>query len=434
MAVEFRFPDVGSGISEGDIVKVKCKVGDVVKEDQVLFDIETAKAVVEMPSPASGTILAINVKEGQTIKVGDVIAVIGEKGEKVESKAALPKPQPQTVQSQVSSQAKPAQAVSPALSISSGRIVATPHTRQLAKQLGVDINSISGTGVGGRITDEDIQNSAKGGSSAKGVKQSTPQIQESTQVSQSAQVSSEPKTPKVSFEKFGQILRVPIKGVRKAIVERMELAARVPMVTNFDEADITDISKVRDKEKKIADKKGYKLTYLPFITKACIVALKEYPYVNSSIDKESNEIILKKYYNIGIAVDTPEGLIVPVIKGANKKSIKELAMDMEKLSDKARDRSISLDEIEGGTFTITNLGTIGGSFFTPILNYPESAILGLGKIREEIIKKGKKKIVKKTLPLSLTYDHRIIDGALAAKFLNTIVKHLEDPDLLFVDE
>ncbi len=403
MAVEFRFPDVGSGISEGDVVKIHTKVGDTVKEDQVLFDIETAKAVVEMPSPASGSVLAVNVSVGQTIKVGDVIAVIGKPGEIVETPKVAPA-------------VKSGQLVSSVSSSPSGRIVTTPHTRQLAKQLGVEINSVKGTGAGGRITDEDIKNA-------------------STQSSQSqAIVSSESKGPKVTFEKYGQILKIPIKGVRKAIVERMELAVRVPMVTNFDVADITDLAKVRDKEKKIAEKKGYKLTYLPFIMKAVIIALREHPYVNSSIDKDSNSIILKKYYNIGIAVDTADGLMVPVLKNADRKSIKELAMDMEKLSDKARERSISLEELEGGTFTITNLGTIGGNFFTPILNYPESAILGLGRIIEQEIKIGKKKIVKRSIPLCLTYDHRIIDGALAARFLNTIIKHLEDPDLLFVDE
>ena len=402
MATEFRFPDVGSGITEGEIVKVHVKEGDKVKDDQVLFEIETAKAVVEMPAPAAGTVLSINVKAGQTIKVGEVLAVIGQPGEKIEQKS-------QTAGTQFQIAKRAEQEPLGKQVIASHRIVATPHTRQLAKQLGVDINKAAGTGQGGRITDEDIQNAAK---------------------------NSEPKSeaPKIKFEKFGEVLRIPIHGVRKAIVERMQIAVSVPTVTNTDEADITKLFKLREKEKKVAANKGIKLTYLPFIAKAVIIGLKEHPYVNSSIDEEANEIVLKKFYNIGFAVDTPDGLIVPIIKNANKKSIFDLAMDMEKLSDKARERKLTLEDMQGGSFTITNLGTYGGIFFTPILNHPESAILGIGKIMDKAVYDGKKFAVRKVLPLSMTYDHRLIDGAVAAKFLNTIIRHLEDPDLLLVDE
>ena len=409
---EFKFPDVGSGITEGEILKVHVKEGDIVKEDQVLFEIETAKAVVEMPSPAGGTILRINVKEGQTIKVGDVLAVIGKAGEIIEEKKE--KPQQTQLAKRVEIQQSQVIAVQPAQQ-SSGRVVATPHTRQLAKHLGVEINKVRGTGNGDRITDEDVQNAVKSGIEKK---------QDAKKV----------ESPRVKFERFGQVLRIPIHGVRKTIMERIQISVSVPTVTNTDEADITRLVKLREKEKKVAINKGIKLTYLPFIAKAVIIALREHPYVNSSIDEQENHIVLKKYYNIGIAVDTADGLIVPVMKNADKKSIFELAMDMEKLSEKARERTLTVEDMQGGSFTITNLGTFGGLFFTPILNHPESAILGIGKIIDRLKYDGKKLAVRKAMPLSLTYDHRVIDGALAARFLNTVIKHLEDTDLLLVDE
>ena len=413
---EFKFPDVGSGITEGEVLKVYIKEGDIVKEDQVLFEIETAKAVVEMPSPSGGAILKLNVKEGQTIKVGDILAVIGDSGEKIEEKE-VEKEEPTKIEIAKKPEKSQSQTITPQSSYTSNsaRIVATPHTRQLAKNLGIELDKIKGTGNGGRITDEDVQNAANSGIGKR----------ESTQKSDA---------PRVKFERFGEVLRIPIHGVRKTIMERIQISVSVPTVTNTDSADITRLVRLREKEKKVALNKGIKLTYLPFIAKAVIIALREHPYVNSSIDEQENQIVLKKYYNIGIAVDTPDGLIVPVIKNADKKSIFELAMDMEKLSEKARERKLTVEDMQAGSFTITNLGTFGGLFFTPILNHPESAILGIGKIIDNLKYDDKKILVRKTLPLSLTYDHRVIDGALAARFLNTIIKHLEDPDLLLVNE
>ncbi|MEK6808938.1 MAG: dihydrolipoamide acetyltransferase family protein, partial [Nanoarchaeota archaeon] len=290
MITEFKFPDVGSGITEGEILRVHVKEGDKVKEDQVLFEIETAKAIVDMPSPAEGIVLKVNVKETQTIKVGDILAIIGEKGEKVNMK----KDEPEKIQ--ISKSVKKQVAISD-VSATSGRIVATPHTRQFAKELGIDITKVIGTGHGGRITDEDIQNFTVG--TGKGIANQT-----------------QPKTesPRIKFEKYGEVLRIEIHGVRKTIMERIQISTSVPTVTHTDEADITSLVKLREKEKKIAENKGIKLTYLPFIAKAVIIALKEHPYVNSSIEEESRHIVLKKYYNIGIAVDTADGLIVPIIK------------------------------------------------------------------------------------------------------------------------
>lgn len=425
MAFEFRFPDIGEGIHEGELVKWLVKEGDVVKSDQPLGEIETDKAIAEIPSPRDGVILKLNFKPGDTIKVGDVMVVIGEKGEKVAEKSRAvqeekPKEEAKLEQpkTETSSKEKPESKTE----ASAGKVLATPKVRKLAKDLGVDLSKVKGTGPDGRITEEDVKGFS--GEVKEGIKPSTEKSEE------------EFKRPKVTFEKYGEALRIPIRGMRKAIAENMvRSASKIPHVTHMDEADITELVKIREKEKKVAENFGVKLTYLPFIIKALLAALKEHPYLNSSIDETTNEIVVKKYYNIGIAVQTSDGLMVFVVKKVDDKSIIELAREIQDLSEKARARRIALEDLQGGSFTITNYGSVGGTFGTPIINYPEAAILGVGRIQEKPVVKEGKVVIRKILPLSLTFDHRIVDGAEAAAFMNDLIKRLEDPDelLIYVD-
>ncbi len=398
MAKEFKFPDVGEGITEGEIVKWHVSEGDRVKEDDVIAEIETDKAVVELPSPYSGVVLKIHFKEGDIVKVGESLVTIGEKGEAVEKPEGKAEEKLRAVAVVGELEEAPEE----------GEILATPAVRKLAKELGVDLAGVKGTGRGGRITREDVERAAK------------------------------PRAPKVKvtrkYDMYGHIKRVPIRSVRRATAKKMTQAwEKIPHVTHMDEADITHLFEVRAKYKKMAEERGLKLTFLPFIVKAVTLALKEHPYLNATMDEETNEIILKHYYNIGIAVDTGEGLVVPVIKGCDEKSVLEIAKEIEVLAEKTRTRKIDLMDLKGGTFTITNIGAIGGTFATPIINYPEVAILGTGKIYEKPIVKDGEIVIRKVLPLSLSFDHRVIDGAEAARFMNDVMRRLSDPDILIIE-
>lgn len=440
--IEFKFPDVGEGITEGEIVKWRVKEGDTVKEHDVIAEIETDKAIVEIPSPAAGTILKLHHREGDTVKVGETLATIGEAGEKVSEElkpgpaeveqkqaeqkagavsAAIPRkstsvvgeiPEEETI---VTREAEPEKTSPPSAEpAESAAILATPAVRRLAKDLHVNLAMVKGSGLAGRITEEDVRMAAQ----QRGVTEPTP----------AAKISRK-------YDLYGYVERVPLKGVRKAIAQHMiQSAYTAPHVTHMDEADVTELVKIREKEKLRLEKEGVHLTYLPFIIKAVIHALKEHPYVNASLDDEHEEIILKKYYNIGVAVDTPDGLIVPAIKEADGKSIIDMAKEIGVLAEKAQQRRLDLADLKGGTFTITNIGVIGGLHATPIINYPEAAILATGKIREELkLNEMGRLEARKILPLSLAFDHRIFDGAEAARFANRVKEHLENPSELLVD-
>lgn len=398
-------PDIGEGVAEGEVVKWLVKEGDEVNENQPLVEVMTDKVNVEIPSPKKGKVLKLNAKEGEVIKVGQVLITIGEKGEQPKTIASVMSPEP----------IAPSRAalISPAIksvasSAKAQEILATPATRKLARDLGVDLVRIQGTGPGGRISEEDVRRFKP---------ESKPAVVGVTMTG-----------PKGVEE------RIPLRGIRRKISERMVKSQRTAAhVTHVEEVDMTEVVQLREKAKHAAEKRGVKITFLPFIIKALIPALKQYPYLNATLDDEKEEIVLRKYYNIGIATATDQGLVVPVLKDADHKSIIQLAEEIEKLGIKARASQLTLDEIQGSTFTITNVGGIGGVFATPIINYPEVAILGVHKITKRPVVKENEIAIRDMTYLSVSFDHHVLDGAMAAEFMNMIKQHLEDPKLLLLE-
>ncbi len=384
MPFDFVLPDLGEGITEGEIRKWLVKEGDSIEEHQTVLEIETDKAVVEVPSPKKGKVIKLHKEIADIAKVGEVLMTIAEAGEeqKPEEKKSV--------------------SVVGVLPEEEEAVLATPSVRALAKELGVKLEPIKGSGPGGSITKEDVADASEKG--------------------------------KKTEDQFGAIERAPLKGLRRTIAKNLLTAQKTTAsVTGMDEADITELWNLREKEKKPIQEKGMHLTFMPFFIKAVYHALLEHPLLNASIDDEREDIIIKKYYNFGIAVDTPEGLMVPVVKDAGKKTILELAIEIQNLGQKARERKIKLEEIKGSTFTITNYGHFGGWFATPIINYPDVAILGTGKISDKPWVKDGQIVIRKILPLSLTFDHRVTDGVDASKFLTKVIQYLEDPALLFIE-
>jgi len=440
---EFKFPDVGEGIHEGKIVKWHVKEGDAVKADDVLVEVETDKAIVELPSPATGKIASINFHEGTEIRVGETLVTIDDGSPSITQATAKPQeqkpatmgllPQVPKVLSDFRTRNPPNPkletgdhvALSHKSSISFGtgdrkpdaqnpNPLATPSTRKLARELGIEISRVQGTGPAGRISDDDVRKAA---AATTGGPQKT---------SPPAKLQPSPIS--------GEEVRIPLTGYRKAIAERMSYSkAHIPHACGMDLVDVTRLVALREKEKHQFEPKGVKLTYLPFIVKACVIALRKYPTFNAHFDNDTNEVIAKRDINIGIAVDTPDGLTAPVIKNADHKSVIEVAQEIEHLAMLAREKKLTLDEVKGGTFTITNVGSVGGMFSTPIINPPEIAILGIHRIRDMPLVIDGKIEARKVMGISMCFDHRVVDGAIATEFMNEIKQHLEDPDLMLVD-
>lgn len=382
------------------------------------MQIETDKAVVDIPSPKSGTILKINFREGETVKVGETLVVIGEEGEKVfgakhevkKEKPAvknLEKEKSEVLEVQHSNHMKGEQQTQ--------KVLAAPAIRKIASDSGIDLLKVKGSGEEGRILKKDLDQFVK--KKEFEIKEKIPQ--------QIIQV-------KRRYDEYGYLERIPLKGIRKTIAENMISSLKnSAQVTAMEDINVSKLWRIREYEKKNLEKQNIKLTFLPFIMKAVIAALKENPLLNSSI--EGDEILVKKYYNIGVAVETEVGLMVPVIKKAEDKNIIQIAKEISELAEKARTRKIDLMDLKGGTFTITNYGSVGGTYGTPILNLGEAGILGLGRIFGRVVSvNGRFKVVK-ILPVSLTFDHRILDGAQAARFLESLRLFLEDPDHLLLE-
>lgn len=393
MQFEFKFPDVGEGITEGLLVKWRANEGDSITEDQIIAEIETDKAVVEIPSPKKGKIIKRHFAENDTIRVGEVLVTIETAETEGTKKTGETKPIPAVVgelkdELEFKTSPMPHPPAAPTSTVS-----VMPHIRELAKELKVDLTMIHGTGPGGRISETDVKRAAQ----LKNV---------------------------CDAEKYGPVERVPFAGTRKSIAERLlQTMTSAALVTHFDFADVGELNKLR---KQIAASSG-KISIMPFFVRAVTTALKEFPIINSCLDEVSGEIVYKKYYHIGIAVDTEHGLIVPVVKDADKKSLEEISKILIDLTGRAKNRTIGVDELHGGTFTISNVGMIGGTFATPIMPYPQTAILAIGKIRETAVVKEGKIAVETQAPLSLSFDHRLIDGADAARFTNRLIELLHNP-------
>ncbi len=414
---EFKFPDVGEGITEGEIVRWLVKEGQNVRENEIIVQIETDKAVVDIPSPRTGKIIKINFKSGDTIKVGQPLVIIDDGSEGKLSTQTEKKKSVSVVGELEEAEDEPVIKVNkPDLtkSISKSekyvKVLAVPRVRELAKKLNVDITKIKGTGEDGSITEDDVI------AVSKGVRK---------EISLEENVSNIKIAKK--YDMWGYVDRVPLKGVRKTIaMNMMSSFHNVAPVTSMIDIDVTELWNLREKEKVKAEMEGVKLTFFPYIIRAIIEGLKKHPYLNSEIN--GDEIIIKKYYNIGIAVDTEYGLVVPVIKRAEIKNLYEIAKEIVELAEKAKERKLDLMDMKGGSFTITNYGSIGGNYGTPIINTPEAVILGLGRIFDKVVLNVNKVENRKILPLSLTFDHRILDGAEAARFLNDIKDYLENPE------
>jgi pyruvate dehydrogenase E2 component (dihydrolipoamide acetyltransferase) len=407
MAFVFKFPDVGEGIHEGRIVEWLVAEGQVVAEDEPLLKVETDKAVVELPSPHSGTVLRLHAAAGADILVDDPLVSIGEPGE-----SAGETVESETEPVQPASAAAPAAAPPPA---PSRRPLATPRTRALARELEVDLAQVQGSGPGGRITDDDVRRAAEGG--AGSAEQPPPPT---------------PVRGAVEATREGEVERVPISHLRKVIASAMRYSKQHSAhVTHVDEADVTELlAHYRRAKPAIEERTGARFTLLPFFIKALVAALREHPMFNATVDEERQEILIKKYVNIGIAVDTPEGLIVPVIRDADRKDMIELAAEVNDKAERARKRELRLDELKGGGCTITNIGPLGGVFATPIINQPELAIIGLHAIKERPEVVNGEIAIRSMMYLSVSFDHRYIDGAEAARFMSDMVRLVSDPMLL----
>jgi pyruvate dehydrogenase E2 component (dihydrolipoamide acetyltransferase) len=409
MAYVFNFPDVGEGIHEGRVVEWLVAEGDSVAEDQPLLSVETDKAVVELPSPKAGVALKLHVPADSAIEVGDALVTIGEAGEAVPEQTETPEsPAPVEVPAPAAAAEAPPTSGKPAR-----RPLATPRTRALARKLGVEIATIQGTGSGGRITDDDVKRAAAAPLGPAPAPAATPPVGV-------AEVTAD-----------GEVDRVPLTHLRKVIAGAMRSSKQTSAhVTHVDEADVTELFEQYRNVKAKVEAEGGRFTLLPFFIKALVTVLKQYPIFNASVDEDRQEILLKKYYNIGIAVDTPEGLIVPVIKNADRKDMIALADEIVDLADRARHRRLRLDELRGGTCTITNIGPLGGVFATPIINQPELAIVGLHKIQDRPVVVDGEIAIRKMMYLSISFDHRWIDGADGARFMTDLVRLVANPGLL----
>ena len=426
MSRSFKLPDLGEGIHEGEVLAVLVSVGQEVKEGDIILEVETDKAAVEIPSPYTGRIEEIHVKPGDVVNVGEVMMTFsgGEAAEVSEAKQPAREAAP-------AAEAVTAAPLPPDQK-KTGPVPASPATRRLARELGIDLRQVTPTGPAGLVTAEDVRGFAN---KEQVVQKAPPTPAVPTAQGHPALVAT-PELP--DFAKWGSVERVPFRSIRRATAKQMSLAwSQIPHVNSQDVVDVTKLEAFRQKHKAEIEDAGGKLTLTVFAIKAIATALKTYPNFNATLDTTNSEIIIKHYYNIGVAVNTDSGLIVPVVRDVERKSIRELAVELNDLVKRTRARKTTVEEMQGGTFTITNAGAMGGGFFAPIINYPEVAILGVGRARMQpaVLEKEKGNFVivpRLLMPVVLCIDHRVLDGADAIRFLKVLVETLEDPDELLI--
>jgi len=423
MSFDFKLPDLGEGIHEAEVLAVKVAEGQIISEDQILFEVETDKAVVEIPSPVAGKILKVLVKSGQIITVETVMISIEESGQKqVQHTKNISTNAETSDKATAKTSTKNTDVISQNDQSATGAtVIASPATRQLAREMKIDLHKVTGTGVGGKISKEDIFAYAESLTAKTSV--SSPAAQSTSKISTLSETTVLP-----DFTKFGEIERIPMRSLRRKTAQLMALSwSKIPHVMHSDEANITALEKFRIECQSLVKKQSAKMTLTAFILKAVSIALQEFPEFNTSLDEQTEEIIFKRYYNLGMAVATERGLIVPVIKAVDKKNIVDLAIEISEVAEKARAAKSELSELQGATFTVTNIGAIGGISATPIIHYPEAAILAVMKTIEKPIVKNGKIEIGLIMPLCLAFDHRLADGAQAAKFVRAIIKMLEEP-------
>lgn len=453
MKYEFRFPDIGEGIAEGTLLKWLVQEGEIIKEGQDVAEVETDKVTTEIPSPKSGKVIDLKYEEGDLIEVEDVFIMID-----TDSKGETPqeKPPKKSVEEDSEEEKKKtldekeeeveeetAGVVGEVVASSEEippstegqepkegdkdkkkrKVLATPVARKLAKDLGIDISTVSGTGPNGRVMKEDIKNKS----------QERPKDQKESSKEEKAKEKQKSQAPSYQPREGENVERIALSNIRKTIAKQMETSKfTIPHTTVMEEIDVTELGAYRKKFKERLKEEDIHLTYLPFIIKALIAAIKKYPSLNASYDGDNQELILKHFYHIGIATDTDRGLMVPVVKNADTLSIVEIAQKITDLSTRAKNGNLELQELRGSTISITNYGSIGGLFAAPVINYPEAAILGLGRIIDKPVVKDGEIEIAKVLPISLSIDHRIIDGATASRFLNSLRDLLKDPEMLLL--
>ena len=452
---EFKLPDIGEGIAEGEIVSWKVKAGQAVKEEDEFVEVMTDKATVTITVPFTGVIKELRCKEGDVVPVGSVIAVIdaGAAGGAAPAaaapapaaaptpiptpapKAAAPTPPPAPAPAPApvappkpavppppvpAAPAPVAAAAKPFVQSSPGKVLAAPATRRRARELGIDLTQVAATGPRGRVTNDDL---ATVGAAAPAARAAAPAAAAGAAGARAFTPVAIPPAPAGRSEE-----RVPFRGLRRKIAEAMTRSKfTATHFTYVDDIDVTELVKIRGEAKKAFADKGVNITYLPFVMKAIVAAMREFPMMNSSLDEVTNELVIKKYYNFGIATDTDNGLIVPVVKDVDRKSVGELAKDIQDLAARTRDGKVTVDDLTGGTFTITNAGNIGGLFATPVINFPEVAIMGVHAIKDAAIVKDGQIVAGKKMYLSVSIDHRLVDGATGARWMNVVKDHLEQP-------
>lgn len=450
-----KLPELGEGVNEGELIKWLVKPGDTIKADQSIAELMTDKATVEVPSPLAGKVKELKFKAGDIVKVESVLLILeagtgtgAGAGASTSGSASPAATRAPMVNAAVPANPNPAVAANPAPAMlathagatssasslgvdfyppaAEARVLATPATRRLAREMGIDINNLQGTGLAGRVTRDDVMSSQPQAdlSANRGAQR----------VAAAAVGSANLLRPAIAIPVGPMEERVALRGIRKKIAENLQMAKSIiPHFTLMDEADVTELVQLRENLKSFAEKNGTKVTFLPFVMKAMIATIRDFPMFNASIDDQASEIVYKKYFNIGFAADTPNGLVVPVIKNADQKSILEISREILDLAKRARDGKLKSEEMKGATITITNIGSVGGTYATPIINHPEVAILGMYKIQDKPVIRNGALAVQKVMNYTVTADHRLIDGAVAANFLKAFIQRIEQPGSLMLE-